>query len=163
DLMKTAGLDVVDRPIQLTDPVRTWLSSGAVDLWLDLEPGMWPEREQEFDYVVRVGLRVTEDFTVSKFARTVKWRQQLEEDVAAIYRDVDVVLTPTTALPAFAAEGPMPYEVAGQPLPHPAMSVPFTMVGNLCWNPAASVPAGLTADGLPVGLQIMARRHADDV
>jgi aspartyl-tRNA(Asn)/glutamyl-tRNA(Gln) amidotransferase subunit A len=37
------------------------------------------------------------------------------------------------------------------------------MVANLCWNPAVSVPAGLTAAGLPVGLQIMGRRHADDV
>ena len=44
-----------------------------------------------------------------------------------------------------------------------AMNVPFTMLANLCWNPACSVPAGLTAAGLPVGLQIMGRRHADDV
>ena len=45
----------------------------------------------------------------------------------------------------------------------PAMTVPFTMLANLCWNPAASVPAGLTAAGLPVGLQIIGRRHADEV
>jgi aspartyl-tRNA(Asn)/glutamyl-tRNA(Gln) amidotransferase subunit A len=37
------------------------------------------------------------------------------------------------------------------------------MLANLCWNPATSVPAGLTGDGLPVGLQIQARRFADDV
>jgi aspartyl-tRNA(Asn)/glutamyl-tRNA(Gln) amidotransferase subunit A len=37
------------------------------------------------------------------------------------------------------------------------------MLANLCWNPAVSVPAGLTADGLPVGLQVMVRRHADEV
>jgi aspartyl-tRNA(Asn)/glutamyl-tRNA(Gln) amidotransferase subunit A len=37
------------------------------------------------------------------------------------------------------------------------------MLTNLCWNPAISVPAGVTRDGLPVGLQIMTRRHADDV
>jgi aspartyl-tRNA(Asn)/glutamyl-tRNA(Gln) amidotransferase subunit A len=36
------------------------------------------------------------------------------------------------------------------------------MLANLCWNPAASVPAGVTASGLPVGLQIVARRHRDD-
>ena len=43
------------------------------------------------------------------------------------------------------------------------MATPFTMLANLCWNPAVSVPAGTTRAGLPVGLQIMARRHADDV
>jgi aspartyl-tRNA(Asn)/glutamyl-tRNA(Gln) amidotransferase subunit A len=42
-----------------------------------------------------------------------------------------------------------------------AMSVPFTMLANLCWNPACSVPAGLSSEGLPVGLQIMGRRHDD--
>ena len=57
----------------------------------------------------------------------------------------------------------MPTDIMGEPLPHPAMSVPFTMLANLCWNPAASVPAGLTPDGLPVGLQIISRRHADEI
>jgi aspartyl-tRNA(Asn)/glutamyl-tRNA(Gln) amidotransferase subunit A len=40
---------------------------------------------------------------------------------------------------------------------------PFTMLANLCWNPAVSVPAGVTSDGLPVGLQVVGRRHADEV
>jgi aspartyl-tRNA(Asn)/glutamyl-tRNA(Gln) amidotransferase subunit A len=43
------------------------------------------------------------------------------------------------------------------------MSVPFTMLANLCWNPACSVPAGLSSESLPVGLQIMGRRHDDHV
>ena len=43
------------------------------------------------------------------------------------------------------------------------MATPYTMPANLCWNPAISVPAGLTADGLPVGLQIIAGRHRDAV
>ena len=67
---------------------------------------------------------------------------------------MDVLLTPTTAVPAFPAEGPPP---GG------AMATPFTMLANLCWNPAISVPAGVTSEGLPVGLQIVARRHADEL
>jgi aspartyl-tRNA(Asn)/glutamyl-tRNA(Gln) amidotransferase subunit A len=37
------------------------------------------------------------------------------------------------------------------------------MLANLCWTPSISVPAGLTSGGLPVGLQITARRHRDEV
>jgi aspartyl-tRNA(Asn)/glutamyl-tRNA(Gln) amidotransferase subunit A len=40
---------------------------------------------------------------------------------------------------------------------------PFGPPPNICWNPSISVPAGTTASGLPVGLQITVRRHHDHV
>jgi aspartyl-tRNA(Asn)/glutamyl-tRNA(Gln) amidotransferase subunit A len=65
---------------------------------------------------------------------------------------------------AFPAEGPPPDTIDGQPArPLGASATPFTMLANLCWNPAVSVPAGLNSEGLPVGLQIMARRHHDEI
>jgi aspartyl-tRNA(Asn)/glutamyl-tRNA(Gln) amidotransferase subunit A len=111
---------------------------------------------------VRYGLASSETITVGRFARFQKWRERLEFEVAEVFRDVDVVLSPTTAVPAFGAAGPLPTEIDGQTV-FPAMVVPFTMIGNLCWNPAVSLPAGVTADGLPVGLHVMCRRHADEV
>ena len=35
-LAAAANLELVDRPVTITDPVRTWLSSGAGDLWMDI-------------------------------------------------------------------------------------------------------------------------------
>ena len=72
-----------------------------------------------------------------------------------MFADVDVLLTPTNAVGAFAAGGPPPSEIAGTSV-GPAMATPFTMLANLSWNPAISVPAGVTSEGLPVGLQIVA-------
>jgi aspartyl-tRNA(Asn)/glutamyl-tRNA(Gln) amidotransferase subunit A len=37
------------------------------------------------------------------------------------------------------------------------------MLANLCWLPAISVPAGLSASGFPVGLQIVCPRWRDDI
>jgi aspartyl-tRNA(Asn)/glutamyl-tRNA(Gln) amidotransferase subunit A len=161
-LVDAAQLKFVDRPFAVDNAMRTWLSAGAVDMWQTLEPGMWPERSEDFTGLVRAGLKRSEHWTVPRFGRALRHRLALEEAVADLFRDVDVLLMPTTAVAAFAAAGPMPMEIAGRDASH-CGPVPFTMLANLCWNPAVSVPAGLTADGLPVGLQIVGRRHADDV
>jgi aspartyl-tRNA(Asn)/glutamyl-tRNA(Gln) amidotransferase subunit A len=163
-LAEASGLAIDDEPVSLTDPVRAWLGAGALDLWLDLEPGMWPGVAGDLTRYSRSVLEQTEDYPVRKFAEAVRRRQQLVLDAARLFDDVDVVLTPTTAVPAFPAEGPPPEVIDGEPAqPLGASATPFTMLANLCWNPAVSVPAGRTAAGLPVGLQVMARRHHDEI
>lgn len=161
-LAAAAGADLVEVDVALTDPVKTWMSAGVVDLWLDLLPGMWPAAADDFTLYVRRVLEQTEAFPVSKYARALQRRVQLQADAAAVFAEVDVLLTPTTAVPAYAAEGPPPTEIAGRAV-EGAMATPFTMLANLCWNPACSVPAAPTAEGLPVGLQVMGSRHADEV
>src|SRR2546430_10514650 len=94
--------------------MRTWLSAGALDLWNDLEEGMWPAHRDEFTGLVRPSLDKTQDATLPKFNRALRRRQLLEEETAALFADVDVLLTPTTAVPAFLAEGPLPMEIEGQ-------------------------------------------------
>jgi aspartyl-tRNA(Asn)/glutamyl-tRNA(Gln) amidotransferase subunit A len=162
DLAKAAGLDLDDEPVQLPDAVKVWMSAGAMDLWLDLEPGMWPAGADDLTFFSRQGLEQTEDWVISRFANVKKRREDLTAHAAALFEEIDVLLTPTTAIPAFDAEGPPQKEVDGEEI-FGAMATPFTMLANLCWNPAISVPAGLTDDGLPVGLQIVARRHHDEI
>jgi len=161
-LVEAAGLRSVERPFSPSSPMRTWLSAGAADMWLDLEEGMWPQCADDLTGLVRASLRRTAEWTLPRYARALRHRQLLEEEVADLFADIDVLLTPTTAMSAYAAEGPLPMEIEGEDARRSG-PVPFTMLANLCWNPAISVPAGLTHDGMPVGLQITARRHADDV
>ena len=69
----------------------------------------------------------------------------------------DYVLSPTTPIPAFAAELPSPTNDPLRPLEHIAFTVPF----NMSEQPAASIACGLTRSGLPIGLQIAGKRFDD--
>ncbi len=162
DLFGALGQSFRGVDIDMPDPVRTWLSAGAVDGWLSLDEGMWPDRAGELMGFVRKGYEGTEKMTAPQIARRFRYRHALEESWAKVFDDVDVVVCPTTAVPAFPAAGPPPSVIAGKEV-GPALTTPFCMPANLGWNPAISVPAGLTSDGLPVGLQIIGRRHADEV
>ena len=123
---------------------------------------MAPAVADDLTPYVRMALEATEGLPLRTLAKGYRRRLQLQSDMAVLFSEVDVVMTPTTAVPAFRAEGPPPTEIDGVQV-NPAMSAPFTMLANLCWNPAVSVPAGLTASGLPVGLQVIGRRHHDEV
>jgi len=79
----------------------------------------------------------------------------------ALFERYDLLLTPTVACPAFPIGLDNPTEIAGKTVPGYAW-IPFTFPFNMTGQPAASVPCGVTKDGLPIGLQIVGRR-LDDV
>ena len=71
-------------------------------------------------------------------------------------------MNPTLPYDPPAAGGPLLDAVEGQP--QPASNIgSFTMPFNLSLHPAASVRAGMSDAGLPVGLHIVGPRHRDDL
>ncbi len=70
------------------------------------------------------------------------------------------VLPATQALP-FDVREPYVKEIAGVPLPTYIDWMKSCYYISILGNPAVSVPCGFTADGLPVGMQIVARHHDD--
>ena len=72
----------------------------------------------------------------------------------------DFLITPTTFSAAFPIDLDGPTHIDGEAVSTVAW-LPFSSLANLTGLPAASVPAGFTEAGLPVGLQIMGR-HLDD-
>jgi aspartyl-tRNA(Asn)/glutamyl-tRNA(Gln) amidotransferase subunit A len=97
-----------------------------------------------------------EDFTDANIARkgvTNKMWQMMAR--------YDLLLTPTLCVPPFAIHMQGPEKIEDRYV-QPAAWLAMTFPLNLTGQPAATVPAGWTADGLPVGLQIIGR-HLDDV
>ena len=91
------------------------------------------------------------------YARVLRERVHHRERMRRFFDRHDVLLTPTTPVAAW------PLENEGVPPGHEDATVwsYFTYPFNLSGQPAASVPCGFTAGGLPVGLQIVVRPLED--
>ncbi|WP_214364330.1 amidase [Pseudonocardia sp. H11422] len=85
-------------------------------------------------------------------------RNELGTLMGTFHRTYDLLLTPTLPIQAFTGGLEVP---PGSPSPRWTSWTPFTYPFNMTQQPAASVPCGFTAAGLPVGLQIVGPRHAD--
>lgn len=76
--------------------------------------------------------------------------------------EYDLVITPTTSVVAFDAQLSHPVSVAGQPVGLTDWAR-LTQVWNLTGFPAISLPAGVSPDGMPIGVQIAGPAHSDTV
>lgn len=78
--------------------------------------------------------------------------------MARFHQDYDLLLTPQMPLPAILAGHDVPPESG---MTHWIDWSPFTYPFNITQQPAASIPCGLTREGLPIALQIVGPAHAD--
>jgi aspartyl-tRNA(Asn)/glutamyl-tRNA(Gln) amidotransferase subunit A len=83
------------------------------------------------------------------YIRAQKLRTLIKRDFDEAFGKVDAILTPTTPSPAFGLG-----EKAGDPLEMYLQDI-FTVTVNMAGLPGISVPAGLSSDGLPMGLQLI--------
>lgn len=138
-----------------------WGLSGAFELLAQLTH-LLPEHESEFGRGFLAGIGEGAAMNPERWGKMKLRRQQLNRWTAEVFESFDLLLTPTVPYDPPAARGPLTAEVEGrqQPLANVAS---FTIPFNLSWHPAATVRAGLSRAGLPVGLQIVAPRHRDDL
>lgn len=85
------------------------------------------------------------------YLRAQKVRTKILQDFELAFRSCDAILTPTCPSPAFAFG-----EKSGDPVEMYLNDV-FTVTANLAGLPGISVPAGLSASGLPLGLQVIGK------
>jgi aspartyl-tRNA(Asn)/glutamyl-tRNA(Gln) amidotransferase subunit A len=103
---------------------------------------------------------LSRNWTAEDFTNAKAGRQRLCNAMWKLMTQYDLLLTPTVAVPAFPLYMQGPEIIEGRMVASYAWGC-FTFPFNMTGQPAASIPAGFTADGLPVGLQIIGR-HLDD-
>lgn len=158
-LAADAGLRIVDAEIDLPGFGVEWALMNLISL-RDEVGERWPECRDDLTQEMAFGLTVAEQtLNLDVAARAEASRRALNDAMADLFEQVDFVVTATNPDVAFGADVALNTRVAGKRVP-PDNNGALTIPANITGVPAISLPAG-TVEGLPVGLQVMARHHAD--
>ncbi len=161
EAIAAAGADVVEAQPEPTDPTGLWDAIALPEGYAS--EGALVEAHPELVGADAAAIALAgRDVSARDYLDAQERRAAFTQTWASFLADVDVLLTPTMPVTAFATGRLAPPTIAGRPVPESfdawcALALP----ANLAGLPAVSVPIGTGRDGLPVGLQVMARRFAD--
>jgi aspartyl-tRNA(Asn)/glutamyl-tRNA(Gln) amidotransferase subunit A len=124
--------------------------------WADIEPLPPETRAKIHPYTCKWaegGAKLSGVEVIRGFNQSMELRR-----LAALqFGQIDYLISPTAPIPAFPAERASPGDDPERPFEHICFTVPW----NFTENPAVSINAAFTKSGLPIGLQIIGRRHDD--
>lgn len=154
-----SGAHVEQVSLDWTDPYEAWSVFFFGTAAASMEKKLAAQGDQldpGYRCVVEQGLK----FRGVDFANALAARHEFWDRVRRVYEKFDLLVSPTLPVPPFAIGQDDADPIAGEKL-GPLQWTRFTYPFNLTGQPAASVPAGWTKSGLPVGLQIIGDRNTD--
>ena len=112
------------------------------------------ELTEHAKFYLEIGSKVS----ASEYALTLGKMDLLKSKMAQFFENYDILLTPTACFPAFPNEL-FPGQIRGKSkYPEQYWNGAFTLPINVIGYPAASIPAGFSSDGLPIGLHIIGKK-----
>lgn len=163
DRLKALGAEVREVEIPglelVTDASTCLMFSEAA--WLHRD--WYPSRKERYQDGVAARLDQGGAYKATEYIQAVKDREKLMESWENTLKDFDAILAPTCPIEAFDIGLGAPWHVMtrGKQEMGKPMGTYHTRLADMTGAPALSVPAGLTKNGLPVGLMIMGRRNDD--
>ena len=124
--------------------------------WLDISAMSEARRAKVLPYIV-AWARGGAGLSGERVFRGYSQMGAMRDAAVAACAPYDFVLSPTSPMAAYAAELPAPTNDPTRPFEHIAFTLPY----NMSEQPAASINAGYTVSGLPIGLQIIGQRFDD--
>jgi aspartyl-tRNA(Asn)/glutamyl-tRNA(Gln) amidotransferase subunit A len=112
-------------------------------------------RYNDYGRSLRERLTLGAFVSAADYIAAVRFRRELQESLAKVMADVDLLVLPTTAGPAPRLEDVTSFSVFEKP----NFTIPFNVAGV----PAMSVCSGFSARGLPLALQIVGRPFEDEL
>lgn len=160
-LCADAGIELVELDLRFPRPGRAWSIISNLSVASHYGERVF-DRLDDLTPVPRAGFEWLRETSIDAVLTALRRRDELLAAIGAVFDDVDFLLTPTTATTAFIAEGPPPFDIGGQSVGGMG-SVPYTAPFNISGMPAVSIPVGVSTDGLPIGLQVVTRRHDEEL
>lgn len=121
-----------------------------------------PDHDADFPRGLMEVVRFSEGMTHHLWAQISQRRVALVNFFAELFSRFDLLLTPTVPYDPPPAKGPFPETTEGRRQPTAGVAA-FTIPFNLAWQPAGTVRVGLSNAGLPMGMQIVAPHHRDEL
>ncbi|MGW0686884.1 amidase [Streptomyces sp. NPDC002754] len=158
-LLADLGADVEEADPGFSDPVEAyhtlWFSGAA-----KVVEHLGPEQFAQLDAGLQEACREGAAKSALDYLSAVDTRMALGVRMGRFHETYDLLLTPAVPIPAFEAGVEVP---AGSGHERWTGWTPFTYPFNLTQQPASTVPCGVTSAGLPVGAQLVAARHGDEL
>jgi Asp-tRNA(Asn)/Glu-tRNA(Gln) amidotransferase A subunit family amidase len=149
------GWDVEEAKFKELNPSEAFSTHWLINHGSSLEPYLREWKEKLDPLLVlwaETGLESS-----SRLPNAMKIRNEFYQNIFESFRDYDILITPTTAVPAFEIGIAAPTSIDGVyvgPTGWQAFTFPFNFTGH----PAASIPCGWTNNSLPIGMQIIGKR-----
>ena len=124
--------------------------------WLDIS-ALPPERRAKVLPFIRDWAAAGETCTAAQLFHGYSQFAALRDAAVAACQPFDFVISPVAPVSAFPAEWASPTNDPERAMEH----IAFTLPCNMSEQPAISVPCSHTEGGLPIGLQVIGRRHDD--